>query len=164
MMMMMFMLVGWDYVSELRHQRAYCSYCRWENHGRLKSTEKNYWFIHQSSLQIIPTESSGRKQEERAKVVMNLALGSICVYTCKRLFLHVTFYEMFSPALLPLRRKSCCGFLSPFAWSGFEPANFGSTIKYAIPYTTKSTNIRYIFVEMCKQNHTVMLYVGTTRL
>jgi hypothetical protein len=37
-----------------------------ENHGGMMSTEKNSYFVHQSSLAILPGESSGSKQEDRA--------------------------------------------------------------------------------------------------
>jgi hypothetical protein len=81
-----------------------------DNHGRMKQTEKNSWFVHQSSLAILPAESSGSKQEERAKGIMNSALWSIFVHTCKW-FLHaVKSYDMVPPASVPLRRNACCGF------------------------------------------------------
>jgi hypothetical protein len=53
-----------------------------ENHDWIMSTEENSWFIHQSSLEILPVESSGSKQEEGAKEMMNLALLSIFIHTC----------------------------------------------------------------------------------
>jgi hypothetical protein len=64
-----------------------------ENHGGMMLTEENSWYVHQSSLAILPAESSGSKQEEWAKGMMNLALQSIFVHTFKwfiicRKFLH----------------------------------------------------------------------------
>jgi hypothetical protein len=56
-----------------------------ENYGGKISTEENSLFVHQSSLAILPAESSDSKQDEREKRLMNLALGSIFVHTCKRL-------------------------------------------------------------------------------
>jgi hypothetical protein len=47
---------------------------------------ENSWFIHQSSLEILPAESSSSKAERSCKLVkemMNLALHSIFVYTSK---------------------------------------------------------------------------------
>jgi hypothetical protein len=44
-------------------------------------------------------------------------------------YLPVQFYNMRPTALLPLRRKARCRFLSPLA--GFEPANLGSNDKHA---------------------------------
>jgi hypothetical protein len=35
-----------------------------ENHGGMMLAEENSWFIHQSSLAILPLESLGSKQEE----------------------------------------------------------------------------------------------------
>jgi hypothetical protein len=45
-------------------------------------------------------------------------------------------------ALLPLRRKACCGFLSPLkfiALVGFEPVNFGCSGKQVKEYNAKAT-------------------------
>jgi hypothetical protein len=45
---------------------------------------ENSWFIHQSSLEILPAESSSSKAEgscELVKEMMNLALHSLFVYT-----------------------------------------------------------------------------------
>jgi hypothetical protein len=44
-----------------------------ENYGGMLSTE-NSWFDHQSCLEILPAESSGTKQEEQEKGMMNFAL------------------------------------------------------------------------------------------
>jgi hypothetical protein len=55
-------------------------------------------------------------------------------------FLHaVKVYDMGTPALLPFRRKECCGFLSPLksiAKDVFEPATLGSSSKNTNRYTT----------------------------
>jgi len=55
-------------------------------------------------------------------------------------------YDMGPTALLPLRRKACCGYFSPknpTASAGFEPANLGSKGQHAIPrlreYKTMAT-------------------------
>jgi hypothetical protein len=45
-------------------------------------------------------------------------------------------------ALLPLRRKACCGFCPPWkfiASAGFESANYGYTGKHANHYTSEAT-------------------------
>jgi hypothetical protein len=63
------------------HQQAYCSSLRWymniENHGGMILSGEVSWFIHQSSLVILPTESYRVKQEELAKENVNFALRSI---------------------------------------------------------------------------------------
>jgi hypothetical protein len=50
------------------HRQVHCSSPRWfmstNNHIEMMSTQENFWFVHQSSLAILPAESSGRKQEE----------------------------------------------------------------------------------------------------
>jgi hypothetical protein len=48
------------------------------------------------------------------------------------------------PALLPIRRKVCCGFLLPLKIhriGRFEPATFGSSGKHTNHYTTEATNL-----------------------
>jgi hypothetical protein len=98
------------------HQRTYSSSPRWYmsvgSHGGMMSTAEN-WFVYQSSLAILPAESSGTKQEKRAKGMMNLAFRRIFYGTCKWFVHAVISYDIGPPALVPLRRKACCGFLSP---------------------------------------------------
>jgi hypothetical protein len=46
------------------------------------------------------------------------------------------------PALLPIRRKLCCGFYSPYksiSSAGFEPATLGSSSRHTNHYTTEAT-------------------------
>jgi hypothetical protein len=46
------------------------------------------------------------------------------------------------PALLPIRRKLCCGFYRPYksiSSAGFEPATLGSSSKNINHYTTEAT-------------------------
>jgi hypothetical protein len=97
------------------YQTVYCISPRWfmscQNHGGTKSTEGNSWFVHQSSLAILPAESSGSKQEEWAnriwpcKVFLFILAGNV-LYAIKS-------YNMEPLALLPHWRKACCGFLLP---------------------------------------------------
>jgi hypothetical protein len=47
------------------------------DHGGMILTEDNSCLIHQSSLAVLPAESSSSKQEEWAKEIMNLNLGII---------------------------------------------------------------------------------------
>jgi hypothetical protein len=54
--------------------------------------------------------------------------------------------DLTSPALLPLRRKMCNGFLSPLKsidLTKFEPANIGSNGKHANHYTTEATKCKW---------------------
>jgi hypothetical protein len=63
--------------------------------------------------------------------------------------LHVVkSYDMGPPALLvrPIRRKVCCGFLSPLKSipsAGFEPATLGSSGKQTYHYPTEATDILF---------------------
>jgi hypothetical protein len=112
-------------------------------------TERKSWFVRQSSLAILSAKSSGSKQEERAKGMMNFALRSIFVhilacdlFTCHEILRHG------ASGFIPRKgdkspgRNVCCEFLSPLkiiASAGYEPSNFGSNGKHAKHYTTEVT-------------------------
>jgi hypothetical protein len=81
-----------------------------EKRGGMISIEENSLFVHQSSLTILPVESSSSKQEEREKE-MNFALRNAFVHTTQVIF--YMSYDMGLPALLPLGRKAYCGFYRP---------------------------------------------------
>jgi hypothetical protein len=53
-----------------------------ETHDGIMSTELSS-LIHQSSLAILPAETSSSKKEEWAKGMKNLTLPSVSVHTCK---------------------------------------------------------------------------------
>jgi hypothetical protein len=74
-----------------------------ENHGGMISTEENSRFVHHSPLSMLPVESSGSKQEEPTKEIMNLVLLSIFVHSSEIIF--TSRKNMGPPALLILRRK-----------------------------------------------------------
>jgi hypothetical protein len=89
--------IGWDQSLNWGHQRAYCSlprrYMRVGIHGGMNLTEKNSWLVHQSSLEILPGESSGSKQEESVNGNINFALQSTCsylqvIFTCRKILQH----------------------------------------------------------------------------
>jgi hypothetical protein len=78
------------------------------------------------------------KQEKLAKEMINLTLRSFSKgnLTCRKILRHG------STDLLPLRRKACCGFLSPLqihcSWTGSNPRTLGplaSTITITPPRT-----------------------------
>jgi hypothetical protein len=102
------MSMQWDYVSLLIPQVIYSyEYGEpWWNINRRIS-----WFVHQSSLAILPAESSMRKAEGNdkgndefclTKYLFHTLKGSL---TCCKIVWHVL------TALLPLWRNACCGFL-----------------------------------------------------
>jgi hypothetical protein len=114
---MVIMWMRWEYISELRSPTGLLFIPRWcmsmELHDGMYSTEETSLSVHQSSLAVLPTESSGSKQQERVKGMMNFALLNIFVHTCKW-FLHAEKpYDLGPPSLRPIQRKACCGFLSP---------------------------------------------------
>jgi hypothetical protein len=83
-------------------------------HGdpRWNDTDKGKLLILPPDLSgnLTSTESSGSKQKERTKRMMNVALQSIL----ENKFLYVVkSCDMGLMASLPFRRKACCGFLSP---------------------------------------------------
>jgi hypothetical protein len=81
--------------------------------GGMMLTEENSWFIYQSSLATVPAESSGSKQEELVKGMMNLALQSVFIYTCEWFFMcHKILWHGVSSFTSP-PGKACCRFLSP---------------------------------------------------
>jgi hypothetical protein len=64
------------------------------------------------------------------------------------------------PASLSLRRKACCGFLSPlksFAFAEFELVNLGSNGKHANLYTAEATWTEY-------STTTVLQYFISTKI
>jgi hypothetical protein len=68
------------------------------------------WLVHQSSLAVLPAETSGpsRKNDEGVRIL------PISIWNTTRDLEHaVKSYDMGPPALLPVRRKVCCGCLSP---------------------------------------------------
>jgi hypothetical protein len=81
----------WGEITSLNcgHQVAYCSSLRWYvsmgNRDGIMSTEDNNWFVHKSTVTVLPEESSGSKQEERGKGMMDAVLRSIFVYSCLRI-------------------------------------------------------------------------------
>jgi hypothetical protein len=72
-----------------------------ESHGGITSTEKNSRFVHHSSLEILPTESSASKEGEWEKVMTFVLAKHFCSYS-QVIFLHaVKSYDMGLPALFP---------------------------------------------------------------
>jgi hypothetical protein len=119
MMMMLIIIIimslGWDYVSELRLPMGLLFIPRWymdvENidvtnrQGKIPdSSITSLWqFYQQSSC----NEAGGHDEGNSFLFQISLAYsqGSL---TCRKIF------DMWPTALLPLRRKPCYGFLSPF--------------------------------------------------
>jgi hypothetical protein len=65
----------------------------------------NSRLIHQSSLAVLPAETSGSKRSENFDYqYLRYLKGSLT---------SVKSYSMGPPALLPIQRKVCCGFLLP---------------------------------------------------
>jgi hypothetical protein len=126
----MIMSMGWNYVSELLppivHPPTW--YMSMENHGGMISTGEDSWFVHQSSGN--PTSSwLVAKEEELAKEILDFAVRIIS-FILRRVHWHtVKSYHMGLPALLLLRRKVCCGFLSPLkvycSLPGLNPLTLG---------------------------------------
>jgi len=58
-------------------------------------------------------------------------------------------YDMGPTALLPLRRKACCGFYrpkNPTASAGFEPVNLGTKGQHATPKPPKPLGFVYMIL------------------
>jgi hypothetical protein len=117
MMMIMIMSMGWDYVSELRPptgllfipQVIYaCGEPWWNNVNRrkllirLQELSGNF-----TSSHLVASMRNGRRK-------LWIQPREVFLFILASDFLHATkSYDAGLPALLPLRRKACCGFLSP---------------------------------------------------
>jgi hypothetical protein len=81
------------------HQRAYCPspgrYVSVESHG---DDDDNSLLVHQSSLAVLPAETSGESRRNGRR--------------SENFFLSVS-YDMEPSALLPIRRKVYCEFYRP---------------------------------------------------
>jgi hypothetical protein len=132
------------------YQRVYSSFpddvWTWETMVKWCRQTKTSWFFHQSSLVILPAESSGSKQEEQEKGMINLAFLSISFHSCKW-FLHADT----GPRLYFPSEKSRAPYfyrpLKSIASAGFEPTNLGSNGKHVNHYTTEEIKPtqRYLF-------------------
>jgi hypothetical protein len=70
-----------------------------ENHRGMVSTVEN-WFVHQSSLAILPAKSSSSKQEERGKKCWIYSFEEF-LFIIPSYFLHAAkSYDMEPPAVL----------------------------------------------------------------
>jgi hypothetical protein len=99
------------------HRRAYCSSPRWytrmENHDEMimsaeekPLTRPTELSGNRTSSHLGASRANGRKEWEFYLVSISFTHASDCLHEVKS-------YDMRPPALLPLRRKSCCGFLLP---------------------------------------------------
>jgi hypothetical protein len=78
----------------------------WNAVVMMMQAEDNFWLVYQSSLAVLPAETSGpsRRNGRRSE---NFA------YSVSLIRQHaIKSYDMGPPALLHIRRKVCCGFLS----------------------------------------------------
>jgi hypothetical protein len=117
------------------NQRAYCSSPRWYMNMETMLEWYRQWETPDSSTRAVwksyQQSHLVAKQEELLNEMMNLTLQSAVFFvhisegssTCHKVLQHGL------TALLPLRRKACCGFLSPLKihrpWSGLNPRTLG---------------------------------------
>jgi hypothetical protein len=84
------------------HQRTYCSFPRWhmstENHGGILVLTEENWFVHWSFLAVLPAESFGSKQEERAKG-MRIWHCEVFVFILGSDILHAAKFTTWGPRL-----------------------------------------------------------------
>jgi hypothetical protein len=123
--LMMTMSMGWDYVPELGPPTGLffipqvIACMSMGSHGEMILTGEISWFVHQSSLAILPAESSSNKATE----MITLAFEISFFHTSK--WFHKCRKILRPRALRLLRRKMCCGYLSPLkihrlgrSWTG----------------------------------------------
>jgi hypothetical protein len=130
-------MVGEITFQNCSQQRAYCSspgdMWTWRAMVMTMPVGDNSWLIHQSSLAVLPAETSGesrrngRRSENFAYQYLKYLKGSL---TCRKILRHGT------SGFTSHRRKVCCGFLSPLKISplaGLNPRPLGP---FAITLTT----------------------------
>jgi hypothetical protein len=140
-----------DLFGVLHHWPSPRWYISKDNHGEMISTGEN-WFIEKSSLTILPKVSSGSMQEERGNVIMNLALRSIFVHTCKWYFTCRKMLRHGPPVLRHFRSKTCWRFSCPLKihYLGRDkPKNFGFNGRHANHYTTDMTDLHNTVGQYC---------------
>jgi hypothetical protein len=132
--------MGWDFVWELQPptgllftSRVICQHR--ETVVMTMPAGDNSWLVHQSSLEVPPTETSGasrrngRRSENFAYQYLKYLKGSL---TCRKILRHGT-------SGFTSHAKECV--LRIFIASArFEPATFGSSFKHTNHYTTEVTN------------------------
>jgi hypothetical protein len=101
----------------------------------------NSWFVHQSSLAVLPAESTSIKVVGTGLKKLTWPYEVSLSILRKSFARAVKSYDMGPTALLPLRRKACCGLLSLSV--GIEPANRGSNGKHASHYTTEDDGLNF---------------------
>jgi hypothetical protein len=89
----------------------------------------------------LPAESSSRKSGGTGEGSDEFCLTNYLFHASKGFLICRKILDMEPTALLPLRRKSCCGSWSPLKnlspSAGLEPANIGSNTRHANHYTTE---------------------------
>jgi hypothetical protein len=107
--------MGWESLN-CGYQRAYCLSPTWymsmANHGGMISTVENSWFVNQNSLAIYQ-QSSSRKSGGTGEGSDEFRLTKYLFHASKGFLICRKILDMEPTALLPLRRKSCCGSWSP---------------------------------------------------
>jgi hypothetical protein len=134
------MSMGWDNVSEPPSR----SYMNVVNHGEMMPAGENTWLVHQSSLAFLQAESSNVRW--RTKAFRSLSCKHF-VHTCKWFFHTVKSYDVGPSALLPIRRKACCDFLTleeSIASAGFETSDPFIQWQHDNHYTTEATTAMLI--------------------
>jgi hypothetical protein len=86
--MMLIISMGGDYVSKLLPPTAYCSSPRWwRTMVELVVNRGNPSLVHQSSLAILPAQSSGSKQEEWVKEMRILPFEVFLLFLASHLYM-----------------------------------------------------------------------------
>jgi hypothetical protein len=110
-----------------------------ENHGGMILTGENFCLVHQSSLAILPKESSssktGRTGEGNDKFVL-VSLFILDVFlTCHKILQHGT--DRFTFSLKEGMLQIFIALKNPLPSAGFEPMSLGSIGKHTSHYTTE---------------------------
>jgi hypothetical protein len=130
------------------------------NHGGMISTQYNSWFVHQSSLAVLPAEPFSSKVGGTDKGNYEFRLTKyLCLYFKGMFNMPWNLNEMGLTAVFPLRRKVYCGFLSPLKIHrprpSFKPRTslrMASTLIITPPRTTCA----YLTLPVCSFNNTAV--------
>jgi hypothetical protein len=131
------------------HQPVYCSssasYASMESHGMMMLAGDNAWLVYQSSMAVIPAETSGasrrngRRSGNFSYQYLKYLKGSLI---CRKILRHGTSGFISHPKEGVLR--ICIALKNPSPRPGFKPATLGSSGKHTNHYTTEATTQRIL--------------------
>jgi hypothetical protein len=155
--MMMIMSIVRDYASELQPPTGplFLSQVIYERREQWRNDIDRTLLIRPPKLCGSPTSSHlVANQEELGEENYEFSLRSIFVHTSKWFLNALKSYDMGPTALLLLRRKVCCGLLSPLP--GLNPRIFFPMTSTLTIYTTEAIVYSFTFLAYVELWHTIL--------